>query len=69
MYILCVMMLIAIVLRMSGLEIGKTIWPAAKILFSIILVIALVKTFFFSWPFAVVVLILLVRWLGMTKGE
>lgn len=59
MYLLCGIVLVLILLRRMGSQTGEALWPLTNLLLGILILLLLLRIFFFSWPFAVCVLIIL----------
>lgn len=59
MYLLCGIALVLILLRRLGSQTGEMLWPLTSLLLGILMLLLLLRIFFFSWPFAVCVLIVL----------
>lgn len=59
MYLLCGIVLILVLLRKLGSKTGELLWPITNFLLGILVLVLLFRLFFFSWPFAVCVLLIL----------
>lgn len=59
MYLLCGIVLVLILLRRLGAQTGEALWPFTSLLLGILVLLLLLRIFFYSWPFAVCVLIVL----------
>ena len=59
MYLLCGIALVLILLCRLGSQTGEALWPFTSFLLGILVLLLLLRIFFFSWPFAVFVLIVL----------